>query len=34
MTEKLTGYDAAEDLSSDGAVAIYVAEAFQTNDAG
>ena len=34
MTEKLTGYDPAEDLSSDGAMAIFMSEAFQTNDAG
>lgn len=34
MTEKLTGHDPAEDLSSDEAMAIFMAEAFQTNDAG
>jgi probable addiction module antidote protein len=33
MTEKLTNYDPAEDLRSDGAIAIFMAEAFQTNDA-
>ena len=34
MTEKLTSYDPAEDLSSDEAVAVFMAEALQTNDAG
>ena len=34
MTEKLTPYDPAEDLASDEAIAIFMAEAFQTNDAG
>lgn len=34
MAEKLTRYDPAEDLSSDEAIAIFMAEAFQTNDAG
>lgn len=34
MAEKLTSYDPAEDLSSDEAIAIFMAEAFQTNDAG
>ena len=34
MTEKLTTYDPAEDLSSDEAMALFMAEAFQTNDAG
>ena len=34
MAEKLTIYDPAEDLSSDEAIAIFMAEAFQTNDAG
>ena len=33
MTEKLTTYDPAADLGSDEAVAIFMAEAFQTNDA-
>ena len=32
MAEKLTNYDPAEDLGSDEAVAIFMAEAFQTND--
>jgi probable addiction module antidote protein len=31
-TEKLTSYDPAEDLGSDEAVAIFMAEALQTND--
>jgi probable addiction module antidote protein len=30
---KLTAYDPAEDLGSDEAIAIFMAEAFQTNDA-
>ena len=34
MTEKLTSYDPVADLSSDEAIAIFMAEAFQTNDAG
>ena len=34
MAEKLTNYDPAEDLTSDEAIAIFMAEAFQTNDAG
>ena len=34
MAEKLTNYDPAEDLGSDEAIAIFMAEAFQTNDAG
>lgn len=34
MTEKLTTYDPAEELSSDEAMAIFMAEAFQTNDTG
>jgi probable addiction module antidote protein len=33
MAKKLTNYDPAEDLGSDEAVAIFMAEAFQTNDA-
>ena len=33
MTEKLTTYDPAEDLSTDEAMATFMAEAFQTNDA-
>jgi probable addiction module antidote protein len=32
MAEKLTTYDSAEDLGSDEAIAIFMAEAFQTND--
>ncbi len=32
MTEKLTNYDPAEDLSSDLAIATFMAEAFETND--
>ncbi|MGA9071251.1 MAG: addiction module antidote protein [Terracidiphilus sp.] len=32
--EKLTIYDPAEDLGSDEAIAIFMAEAFQTNDSG
>jgi probable addiction module antidote protein len=34
MAEKLTTYDPAEDLTSDGAVAIFMSEAFETKDAG
>ena len=34
MAEKLTHYDPAEDLTSDEAIAIFMAEAFQTNDSG
>jgi len=34
MKEKLTSYDPAEDLGSDEAIATFMAEAFQTNDAG
>lgn len=30
---KLTSYDPAEDLGSDEAIAVFMAEAFQTNDA-
>ena len=33
MPEKLTTYDPAEDLASDAAIATFMAEAFQTNDA-
>ena len=33
MDEKLSPYDPAEDLGSDEAIAIFMAEAFQTNDA-
>ena len=32
MAKKLTTYDPAEDLTSDEAIAIFMAEAFQTND--
>ena len=34
MTEKLTPYDPAEDLGTAAAIAIFMAEALQTNDAG
>ena len=34
MAENLTTYDPAEDLSSDEAISLFMAEAFQTNDAG
>jgi len=34
MAEKLTTYDPAEDLTSDGAIATFMAEAFETKDAG
>lgn len=33
MAKKLTIYDPAEDLASDEAVATFMAEAFETNDA-
>jgi len=33
MTEKLTTYDPAEDLTSDAAIATFMAEAFATEDA-
>jgi probable addiction module antidote protein len=33
MTMKLTNYDPAEDLGSDEAIATFMAEAFETNDA-
>jgi probable addiction module antidote protein len=32
MAEKLTKYDPAEDLASDEAIAMFMAEAFQTDD--
>ena len=32
--EKLTSYDPAEDIGSDEAIAVFMAEAFQTNDVG
>ena len=34
MTEKLTPFDPAEGLTSDEAIAIFMAEAFATEDAG
>lgn len=34
MAEKLTTYDPAEDLTSDEAIAVFMAEAFESNDAG
>ncbi len=34
MAEKLSTYDPAEDLASDAAIAAFMAEAFQTHDAG
>lgn len=34
MAEKLSTYDPAEDLNSDEAIATFMGEAFQTNDAG
>lgn len=34
MNEKLSNYDPAEDLVSDQAIAVFMAEAFETNDAG
>ena len=34
MAEKLTTYDPAEDLSSNESIAIFMAEALETNDAG
>lgn len=34
MEEKLTTFDPAEDLSSDEAVAVFMEEAFKTEDAG
>ncbi len=33
MAEKLTNYDPAEDLTSDDAIATFMAEAFESNDA-
>jgi probable addiction module antidote protein len=32
MAKKLTSYDPAEDLGSDEAIAVFLAEALQTND--
>ena len=34
MGEKLTAYDPAEDLLSDEAIAVFMEEAFKTQDAG
>ena len=34
MAEKLTTYDPAEDFSSNESIAIFMAEALETNDAG
>ncbi|BBE09596.1 Predicted transcriptional regulator [Mycoavidus cysteinexigens] len=34
MTEKLTTYDPAEDLASEEATALFMAEAFKTGDVG
>ena len=34
MTVKLTTYDPAEDLTSDAAIATFMAEAFGSEDAG
>lgn len=34
MSEKLTAYDPAEDLNSDEAIATFMAEAFESGDAG
>jgi probable addiction module antidote protein len=34
MAKKLTTYDPAEDLTSDKAIAAFMAEAFKTGDAG
>jgi probable addiction module antidote protein len=34
MAEKLTAYDPAEDLGSDEAIALFMAEALGTNDVG
>lgn len=34
MAEKLTTYDPAEDLNSDEGIALFVADAFETKDAG
>src|SRR5271170_7323362 len=32
MAEKLTNYDPAEDLASDGAIILFMTEAFETQD--
>ncbi|AWC26102.1 putative addiction module antidote protein (plasmid) [Aminobacter sp. MSH1] len=34
MAEKLTTYDPAEDLTDDDAIAVFMAQAFETGDAG
>ncbi len=34
MAKKLAAYDPAEDLTTDAAIATFMAEAFHTNDAG
>ena len=34
MAENLTTYDPAEDLATDDAIALFMAQAFETNDAG
>jgi len=34
MAEKITTYDPAEDLTSDDGIATFMAEAFESNDAG
>ena len=34
MTEKLTTYDPAEDLLDDDAITMFIADAFETGDAG
>ena len=34
MAETLTRYDPAEDLASNEAIALFMAQAFETNDAG
>lgn len=34
MAETLTAFDPAEDLTSDAAIATFMAQAFETNDAG
>jgi probable addiction module antidote protein len=34
MADKLTNYDPAEDLGSDEAIAVFMAEALQTGDVG
>ena len=34
MTDRLTVYDPAEDLTSDAAIAIFMAEAFESEDVG